>query len=244
MVKAKNVFFILLLLFSTCFLSGFRRVQSKKINQLSLDFTCKVLEKGKYISVSGELYYHFSDKRMTTHLVQPFENITIVNSDGEMRNYDPKENTVMVSVSEINSSESSYFYHFFNQASSDMGLQKLGYKVENTRVDEGMLVTTWVPKDASSAIRKIELAHLKANIMFMGFISARNKYLGKVFFSKHERIGEYTVPMSITEISYTEKNDSVITRKIYSNPKINEQVNVKYANYQIPMNAKVVKLNK
>jgi hypothetical protein len=181
---------------------------------------------------------------MTTHLVQPFENITIVNPEGEMRNYDPKENTVMISVSEINSSESSYFHHFLNGSSSDMGLQKLGYKVENTRIDEGMLVTTWVPKDPSSAIRRVELAHLKSNIIFMGFISAKNKYLGKVFFSKHEKIGEYVVPMYITEISYMEKNDSVVTRKVYSNPKLNEQVNVKYANYQIPMNAKVVKLNK
>jgi hypothetical protein len=225
-------------------LSGFNRKQTKKIDQLSLDFVSKILEKGKYMNVSGELYYSFSDKRITTHLVQPFENITIVNPDGEMRNYDPKENTVMISVSEINSSESSYFHHFFNRSSSDMGLEKLGYKIENTKVDEGMLVTTWVPKNASSAIRKIELAHLKSNIVFMGFISAKNKYLGKVFFSKYEKIGEYAVPMRITEISYTEKNDSMITRKIYSNPKINEQVNVKYANYQIPMNAKVVKLNK
>jgi len=225
-------------------LFGFTKFQSVKTKQVSLDFTSKILEKGKYIAVSGEMYYSIPDKRMTTHLTIPFENITIANANGEMKIYDAKENTVMYSTSEANSTESSYFHHFFNSSTSDMGLQKLGYTIFNTKIDDGMLVTSWMPKQNNTPIKRIVLAHMKSNIMYMEIVSGKNKPMGKVFFSKHSKVGEFTIPLSITEFSYSDNGDSVVTKKVYSNPKVNELVNSKYINYQVPKNAKVVKVNK
>jgi hypothetical protein len=215
-----------------------------KTKCVSFDFTSKILEKGKYISVSGEMYYDLAEKKMITHLTKPFENITIANSLGEVKIYDPKENSVVYSNNQANTTESSYFHHFFNSSSSDMGLQKLGFVIIDTKIDDGMFVTKWAPKEPGRDIKRIELAHQKSNIMYMGIISQKEKPLGKVFFSKHTKTGEFVIPLSITELGYSALGDSTITKKIYSNPKTNEQVNAKYLNYQIPKDAKVVKAGK
>ena len=244
-MKKRNYPYLLPLLFGlACFIIwGFTNVTGTPTKNVSLDFTSRILENGKYITVTGEVYYNVPEKRMTTHLTTPFENITIVNSTGEMKIYDPKDNSVVYSTSDVNSSESSYFHHFFNNSVSDMGLQKLGYKIIDTKIDEGMFVTWWMPKEpAGNPIKRIELAHLKSNIAYMGIISQKEKPLGKVFFSKYEKVGSFNVPLLITEFGYNAKNDSTITKKVYSNPKINEQVNVKYLDYKIPANAKVVKI--
>lgn len=233
-----------------CFLGvvvvfGFSIYKPTATKQVSLDFTSKILEKGKYITVSGEMYYDIGGKRMTTHLTKPFENVTVVNVNGEMKIYDPLDNTVVYSNSQMNTTESSYFHHFFNFSSSDMGLQKLGYVISSTKVEDGMIITTWVPKEEKTTpIKSIELAHQKSDIMYMGVMSKKKKFLGKVFFSKHQKVGEFSIPMSITEFGYSEKGDSTVTKKVYSNPKVNEQVNSKYINFQVPKNAKVVSTGK
>ena len=46
--------------------------------------------------------------------------------------------------------------------------------------------------------------------------------------------------MNITEFQYIQ-NDSIITKRSYSEPKLNDEVGNTYLNYKIPDNAKVVK---
>ncbi len=233
-----------LISFYSLFLLSFKQ-SSVKVNQVCFDFTAKILEKGKYVSVSGEMYYDILNKKITTRIIKPIENITVVDLAGEMKIYDPKENTIIYSSSQVNSIESSYFHHFFNSEMSDMGLQKTGFLIQNTRVEDGLLVTTWVPKpESSTPIKSIDLAHQKSRIMYMGILSRRNKFLGKIFFSKYNNVGQFSIPYSITEFGYTEKGDSTVTKKIYSNARINELVNTKYLNFQVPSNAKVVKMQK
>jgi hypothetical protein len=214
---------------------------SESTKSVSLEFTSKILEKGKYVSVQGELYYDIVAKKMTTRITKPVENITIVKVNGEMKIYDPKENTILDNTSTVNSTETSYFHRFFNNEASDMGLQKLGYLIQSTKIDEGLLVTTWAPKPGTAnPLKSIELAHQKSKIVYMGLISHKNKYVGKIYFSKYFTVGSISLPGSITEFGYTEKGDSIINKKNYFNGKINNQVNLNYLNYQIPENARVI----
>lgn len=235
---------LLIILFFGCVFLSFKQ-SAEEVKHLSMDFTSKILEKGKYVTLQGELYYDVLNRKMTTRITHPVENITIVSLTGEMKIYDPKENTVIYTNSMLNSTETSYFHRFFNRESSDMGLQKMGYLVKSTKIDEGVLVTTWVPKPGSSTpIKTVELAHEKSKPIYMSFISQRNRVLGKIYFSKYTNVGTYFLPFSITEFGYGEKGDSIINRKSYSNCKTNGAVNLKYLNYQIPENAKVVTVRK
>lgn len=215
-----------------------------KTEAISLSFTSKLLENKKYIVVEGEVYFKKKGGILTTHLTKPFENITTVNASGDMNIYDVKENTLMRSSSAQNSSESSYFWHFMNGNYNDLGLAKNGYVIKTTKEEDGLLVTTWVPKMGfSTPISSIEMVHEKSLPVYMGFMGPKNKALGKIFFSSYKKIGDVPIPLKITEISYKQKGDSAVTAKTYSDPKTNEAVSAVYLDYKIPANAKVVPNN-
>ncbi len=211
------------------------------VKQLSLRFTSKILENKKYITISGEVYFKKETGLLTTHLTKPFENVTIVNADGDMKNYDFQDNTVMLSSSALTSSESSYFWYFLNGNYSDLGLQKTGFVIQNTRIEDKMLITNWVPKAGSvNPIARVEIVHEKNLPVYLGFIGAKEKPLGKIFFSSYQKIGNLNIPLKITEIAYTSKTDSTLVAKTYFDPKLNSDVDLNYLNFKIPSNAKVV----
>lgn len=208
---------------------------------VSLSFTVKILEKKKYVTVEGEVYFKKKGGILTTHFSKPFENVTIINADGEMKNYDILDNTLIQSSSALNSLESSYFWYFLNGNYSDLGFPKVGYVIKDTKIEDGVLVTNWVPKQGfSSPILNIEMVHEKSLPIYVGFSGAKNKMLGKIFFSSYQKVGNITLPLKITEISYKEKGDSTVTSKTYFNPKVNNEVNPTYLDFKIPANAKVV----
>lgn len=210
-------------------------------DSLSLSFKIKILEKGKYITVEGEVYFKKKGGVLTTHFLKPFENVTIVNSDGEMKNYDVLDNTLIQSSSALNSLESSYFWYFLNGNYTDLGFPKVGYVIKDTKIEDGVLITSWIPKQGyNSPILKIVLVHEKSLPIYVEFVGAKNIPLGKIFFSSYQKIGNLTLPLKITEIAYKEKGDSIVTSKSYFNPKINNEINLKYLEFKIPTNAKVV----
>ncbi len=228
-----------LLIVCSLLLLSFR--QSNETRQISLEFNSRILEKGKYISVSGHMYFRKSDGILTTRLIKPFENVTIVNAAGEMKIYDPAENTIIQNHSALNSSESSYFYHFLNGSHNDLGYGKAGYVISSSRLEKGLMVTNWVPrKGYSTPISSIELVQEKSLPIFVCFKDNRNKVLGKIFFSSYQKVGGLQLPLRITEIMYKEKKDSVITTKQYSNPRINEPADAVWLDFKIPANAKVI----
>ena len=48
------------------------------------------------------------------------------------------------------------------------------------------------------------------------------------------------MPFAITEFEYMSPTDSIITKRVYSNLKINTQVDEKFLDFKIPSSAKVV----
>jgi outer membrane lipoprotein-sorting protein len=214
---------------------------SESVKQMSLTFNSRILEKGKYVAVEGEVYFRKKDGLLTTRLKRPFENITIINSVGEMKIYDPADNTIVQNYTSLNSSESSYLWHFLNGSYHDLGYAKAGYVIRSSKIEDGLMITTWVPKAGySTPISSIELVHEKTLPIFVSFRNNRNKFLGKIFFSAYQKIGDVQFPTRITEIMYKEKADSVITTKNYMDPRINAKVDLKYLDYKIPANAKII----
>lgn len=207
----------------------------------SMSFTQKILENKQYVTVEGEVYFKRQGGILTTRLLKPFESVTIVNADGEMKNYDVRENVLIQSNSAFTSSESSYFWYFLNGSYGDLGLNQTGYVIKGTKLSDGLLITTWVPKEGfNSGIQKIELVHEKNLPIYIEFTGPKNKLLGKIFFSSFQKVGGLTLPQKITEIAYKGKSDSVVTSKSYFNPKINKDVDLDYLDFKIPANAKVV----
>lgn len=201
----------------------------------------KVLTKGKVLSVKAEVYYKLSGGIMVTHFTSPFENITISNSKGEMKVYDPKENTVLQLQGLDYSSENSFFYNFLSKKTQDMGMKTAGYRLTDTKIEDGSVITTWVPgENIQSPIGKVEIVHEKFLPIYMGFYSHKNKLVQKIYYSNYSKVADFSLPLNITEFSYGEKGDSTVSRRLYSDPKTDLAVNEKYINFQVPANAKVL----
>ena len=228
--------FVSVLLICTSFIAF------KPIEKLSLNITARSLQSGKSITAKGEVYYQVAGGLMVTHFTSPVENISITNANGELRIYDPKSNTVMQKQASDFSSENSFFYFFLSNKTQDMGLAAAGYKLKDTRFEDKMVITTWLPPEyLKSEFSKAEIVHENYKPIFMAFYNPKGKPAIKVFYSGYQNVGDISIPVTVTEFQYLAKGDSVITKRTYGNLKTDAEVDIKYLNYKIPANATVLK---
>jgi len=234
-LKSNLPFISLFLLFA-----GFVLFQPGR--KISLNMTAKVLQNGKYIVTKGVVFYQVAGGLLVTHFISPYENLVITNSVGEYKIYNKEENTVTQSQGADYSSENSFIYYFLSGKTQSMGLRSLGFQLTDTKIEDNLVITTWLPPlNLSSLLSKVELAHENYQPIFLGFFDSNGKPKQKVYYSAYTKIGNYNIPMNITEFQYLAQGDSIITKRSYSDVKINEQVDDTYLSFKIPVNAKLIK---
>lgn len=212
------------------------------ITQLSMKLTTRVVKKGKSVTSSGELYYKSSNGNMVTRFISPQEYLVMTNATGEFSVYNSADNTVSQAQGRDYSSENSFVYFFLRNKTFDMGLGASGFRLRNTRFEENMTITTWDPPiEMAGSLSKAELVQENNRPIFMGFFNSEGKPTQKVYYSKYEQIGDLRIPTTITEIQFEAKGDSSITKRMYSDIRINDQVDTQWLNFRIPTNAKVLK---
>lgn len=210
---------------------------------ISLDFSIKTVENKKLLKTEGTVYYNFNNNQMVTYMKKPFETITFLNSLGEVKVYDFESNTLFQYSSAFSNTETSYFYYFFNGNYHDFDLAKNGYIIKENHIEDGALVSTWIPglKSTSSTNKKIIIASEKNLPIYIEFLKDNKTTGGKIYFSEYQKIMGYSIPMKIVEIYYKTKKDSVVTIKKYFNPKFGKDVSTEYINFKVPANAKKIR---
>jgi outer membrane lipoprotein-sorting protein len=232
---------IVMLFISTFLFSGYK-LQQQKIDKLSLDLISKTLYQGKSVSLKSEVYYKSVGATMVTHVTSPLEKIVITNGNGEYKEYDVKNNSVTLLQGIDLSSKNSLFYSFLSGSISDMGLKALGYKLMSTKIEQKMVITTWVPEGENSVkTKKAEIVHENYLPIYLAFYDINDKPMHKSFYSNFQQVGSIKMPFTITEFEYISPSDSIITRRTYTNLKTNTQVDDNYLNYKIPSNASVIR---
>jgi len=212
------------------------------IDKISLAITSKTLKNGEYVVTKGEVFYRTSGGLLVTHFTSPIENIVITNANGELKIYDSQTNTVIMKQGRDYSSENSFIYYFLIGQTQDMGLKSSGFQLQDTKIENNLVITTWFPPaELLSHLSKAELVLENHQPVFMGFYNKEEKAVQKIFYSNFQKVGEINMPMNITEFQYVTGNDSVITKRVYSDVKINEKVDDTYLNFKIPSDAKIIK---
>lgn len=210
-----------------------------KIEKLKLDMVAKTLHNKKSIIIKSQVYYRVNGGLMVTHATFPTEQISITNNNGEFKHYDYKTNTASLMQGMDLSSENSIFYNFLSGNINDMGLTKLGFNVKSTRFEKKLVITTWVPQ-MTDQVSKVELVHENSLPIFICFFDVNGKPIQKAFYYNYQNIGNLKMPLTITEYEYVGPNDSIISKKTYSNPQLNSMVEDSYFSFKIPSNAKFV----
>jgi outer membrane lipoprotein-sorting protein len=176
---------------------------------------------------------------MVTYFTKPEELYILNNADGELKIYNPKENSVFKSVNYNYSSQHTPIFYFLNQK-EDMGLAEAGYNIEHSEVNDMMLVTKWIPPENTEIdLSYIEVVNDGEKNVFQGFYDIEGICFKKVYYYNFHELAEIDIPKSITEIDFIE-DDSVITKTTYSDFILNDPVDKEILNLKIPENAKLL----
>lgn len=212
------------------------------VEKLSMKLISKSLQNKKSITTEAEVYYKISGSLLVTHIISPVEYLVITNDKGEFKMYNIKDNSVSQAQAADFSSENSFIHDFLNGNTNDMGLRKMGFQLKSTKVEEEMVITDWIPPlDMAGKMSRAELVEENYLPIYMAFYGKKEKLLSKIFYYNYQKTGELNIPLTITEFQYLPNGDSAITKRIYSDIKLNEQVDPKWLNYKIPDNAKIIK---
>lgn len=213
--------------------------QGNFIEKLSTDIHIQQTRKGKVSSVKADFHYQ-SNGKLVAHFSQPAEYILITNKKGEYQIYDPATKEVEQNQNPAFSAEMTFFGHFLAGRHADMGLNLLGFTLEDTKIENNITITTWRPQTVDNVHSfVIELVHEDYLPIFLAYKDLKNNILRKIYFYDYRKLLGLDIPATMTEINYIGKTDSIISRTQYTNFLINEQCNSRYFNFKIPSYAKL-----
>ncbi len=233
--------FLKLPLFILCawFLSSFTPSPSR----ISLKMEAKMLNKGKAITVNAEIYYQHDQGRMITRYLPPLDYMFISNNKGEAKVYYPATNEVMSKQGAEFDTEKSLLGFFLSNKLSDLGLGEMGFKITDTRFEDGLVISTYFPpNELLNFYSKVQLVHESYKPIYIAWYGPKEKLIKKIYYYEYSSYPDFTLPLKVVEIGYAANGDSVINKMTYSQVKTGVNANSSFFNFKIPVNAKVKKL--
>ncbi len=213
---------------------------AQSVKRVSVEMTTQALKDGKKFTHKADCYYSPEKGIYVTHHYKPEEFIKKTNRDGEMTIYYPEENKVTIQQDFYFSSENELLHYFINNLTEDLGLRKEGFEMTETKYEGAHMITKWKSPAEMKIVEEVELVFKDMAPVFSAYINSKGDTLRKIYYSDYYQTTEFMLPRRITEISYQNENDSTVRRTIYSDIKLNDEVNPHYLNFEIPENAKVV----
>jgi outer membrane lipoprotein-sorting protein len=207
--------------------------------KVSMEMETRTTHKGLITTLKATVYYN-SEGKMASYYVEPQETLVTNNTKGEIMIYDFKKNTVTRKQNFTMSTETNQLFYFIENNRSDLGLNKMGFALTETKFEDGLKITVWAPPmQLAKDILKVELAHDKNNPVFLGYFDKKGKAINKVYFYNYQTVAGLKFPATVTQISFLSEKDSTISKTTYANFKEDNSVSDKYLNFKIPANARV-----
>lgn len=214
--------------------------QPIKVSSFSVSIVEKTLLNGKATTVNSEVLFK-SDGRLVTHVLTPVEMYVLNDRFGNVTNYNPKLNTVNKMTDPMYSTLNSQYYYYVTGQYNDMGLKSLGFELFETQTKDGVVVQWFkAPATMHQVLLKARLALRQGKPIYIGFYNNQNREIKRMYFKDIEKISGLSFPKTVIQIDKTSPSDSIITKTVYSNFKINKEIDQKLANFLIPTDAKVI----
>lgn len=204
--------------------------------RLSIDERCVQIAGGKKMTTERSLYLG-TDGTIVCEQQRPAHSISQTNALGEMRIYNPADNTLVAVNDKEMASDKNIVAMFASGSYVDMALPLYGYTQSEVRSEEGLLIKTFVPKGSEGAIAKVELVFQNHLPICMVYYNGKGQSVRKMYFSRYE-YGRIPMPMRITEVEYSSPTDSLVTLSTYSNLRFGEDATSEMFDWQPPADAK------
>lgn len=202
---------------------------------ISVDVQTVTVADGKKVTATQSLYLN-PDGRLVSETHRPQHLITLTNTFGEMRIYNPKENTVVVADNKEVASNKEVVAMFASGRFVDMDLPVYGYQQTDIKQQEGLTIKSFEPKQKTEGVAKVELVFEQRLPICMVYYGPKGKAVRKVYFSRYE-LGRVPMPMRITEVEYTSPTDSIVKLSTYSNLVVGSEAQSEMFDFQVPADA-------
>jgi len=223
------------IIFSSCLFA-------QTVNKISVHRVSQALIKGNKITEQADCYYSSEGLKMVVHSTKPKEYIKSVSSKGEVSIYFPEDNQLMMQQNSFLSSTKEELYIYVNNMYDDLGLRNEGFSMQGTRYEGEYMIIDWAPPAShKDKIKKIEIVYENMMPIYSATYIIKGDIYKKTYYSDYLVNSNLILPKRITDITYTTKTDSIVRRVLYSDIKINDQVDVTYLNYKVPQDAKLIK---
>lgn len=206
---------------------------------VSADVQTNQVTAGKKSVVNKNLFCR-NDGSFVSHYKSVGGEFYIVGSRlGVTRVYVPQSNEVMTDTQGLFSPKDELLYVFTTGGTQDLGLSEYGFRLKDTRKDDGYIVRNYVATKSGSKCERVEIAYKDFLPVFAAYYDKKDKVITKTYFSQYAKKGTFAFPMRVTEVTYgKEKNDSTVKLDIYSNLKVD--VDDPMFHYDVPSDAKTV----
>lgn len=206
----------------------------------SIDVQTVTVAEGKKVTTT-QSHYLGSDGRLVTEQHRPKRLISQTNTLGEMRIYNPEDNTVIVTNDKEAASIKELFTLFVMGRYVDMDLPQYGYLPSEVTQQEGLTIKTFVPKAKTQGVEKVELVFQRHLPICMVYYGPKGKAVRKLYFSKYE-MGRVLMPMRVTEVEYTPPTDSLVRLSTYSNLLVGAEAVSEMFDFVVPADATQIAL--
>ena len=230
-----------LLLFCLIPFFNYPDIFSQLNDRVSVRQETQVLSKGTKSIFRCDFYYDRDKDALVTHHYYPVEFVKMANRFGETKIYFPGTNTVSIRQSDFLSTTNELLYYFFNNKITDLGLSKEGFKLIQTNREDGMNVTVWQAPPTVKTINEVKIVFKDMVPIYAEYIGADGFIWKKIYYSRYSEFKSFTLPMRITEISFTSKADSTIQLSVFSNVRTENFPDTNYFNFKIPEDAEISK---
>ena len=213
-------------------------LSAQLFNNLSVDAELRKANNSRIQNLSLTSYFDSSGKMVAIYN-RP-ENLVIINDErGRVAIYDSNNNTVVQANNPYYSSRTNELYYFINNKKYDLGLSEIGFKMQESKVEDGLIVTEWIPPvDGMKYFSFIKLVHEDDNPIYLEYRNQDNEIIKKVYYYNYEYFNQLEIPTSVTTIDFVSENDSTVSKTIYSNFQFDTEENKEKLNYKVPSDAK------
>ena len=230
------------LVFVTLSIIFFAFYSQPEVDRICLHMVNKTLKNGKTVTVESDIYYKGNERKMLTRFTKPLNSILINSATGESQIFDPSRNEVQLLQHDFLKTGNNLLYFFFTNQIQNLGMKEAGYLLVNTRKEGNSLISTYQPNpESKSEIAKVEVVHENFAPIYSVFYNTRGWISRKIYYSDYHTFEHFLLPGRITEISFINPKDSIISRTIFSDVKTGRLAVSDYFDFEVPKNARVVK---
>ena len=215
-------------------------MSAQTFDNLSVDANLRKVNNSRIQNLSLTSYFAASGKMVAIY-DQP-ENLVIINDEkGRVVLYDSKNNTVVQANNPYYSSRTNELYYFINNKKYDLGLSEIGFKMQSSEIEDGLIVTEWIPPmDGMKYFSFIKMVHEDDNPIYLEYRNQDNEIIKKVYYYNYQQVNYLEIPTAVTTIDFMSPMDSTVSKTTYSNFLFDDQQNEEKLNYKIPTDAKTI----